>query len=58
MRKFSTVLLLIMCTCFIKSQNYIKTNIWQDTTLMNDSKVDGLIYIKKIMNILLITILY
>ena len=47
MRKFSTVLLLIMCTCFLKSQNYIKTNIWQDTTLMNDSKVDGLIYIKK-----------
>ncbi|GEM_PF-2946996 len=32
---------------FSFAQNYIKTSLWQDNTLMNNSKVDGLVFIKK-----------
>ncbi|MDC8098921.1 hypothetical protein [Chryseobacterium rhizosphaerae] len=47
MQRFFLLLLFGLQATFFCAQNYVKTNLWQDTTLMDDSKVDGIIYIKK-----------
>ncbi|MFW2136095.1 hypothetical protein ACK2M7_07415 [Chryseobacterium sp. TY4] len=47
MKNTFTLLLLLFVIINLYSQDYVKTNLWQDTTLMNDSKVDGHIFIKK-----------